>query len=213
MSDQTFNLSAEENRKVIEKVGLIKTRRALEEVCAKTDPQEDYRAVLDRAYELGFVANNDGSVDFPDPVIIGDTAFDYIIDVDNITNPERDDLPVTVGEEERSTTIGGGTDGSDFSVASIDTSRWGSSYYWLSASNVPQNVYHASNTYTSGIYNRYNIRHLFHGNRATRARTSFWFQTELQGNGYWAWTDWRYARSTGSWVRDMHCRRAQFEAL
>lgn len=86
--------SEELTLKVTESVGAEKCRRALQEVADDMEEAEDYRPLLDRAYEIGYRPSWDGTVDFCPKgqalgLVLGGMPQASIIDVDSAMSDEE----------------------------------------------------------------------------------------------------------------------------
>ncbi|WP_300345518.1 hypothetical protein [Nesterenkonia sp.] len=82
------------NLQVAEEKGHEKCRRALQEVADTLDAAEDYRPLLDRAYEIGYEPSWDGGVSFdfkdaPFGIVIGGMPVASLTDVENALSDEE----------------------------------------------------------------------------------------------------------------------------
>lgn len=164
--------------------------------------------ILERAYDLGFVANENGTVDFPDPIVFGDEPIHYIIDLNKVTpSAEADHHSGPPTEDDAST---------DDALGIAPMLIHQNNYSWANASNTILRrfgppTYHPP--FTSGFVNQDGVRRIGKGSHTlgSPCRTNYWYVIDQQGNGYWEWSQWRAAGSTGIFSRNVTARRAQVE--
>ncbi|MDZ5077855.1 hypothetical protein [Nesterenkonia sp. HG001] len=203
------------NRAIIESSAREKILRALSEVAEKLDPQDDWRPLLDRAYELGYRPDWDGSVDFNTGVLVGGSPIHTIIDVEEALN-EDDALALghidlatyELGKRISGEPTPGATTESDANLSQTSlasTSSTSAIYGWTrstSGSDFEQGAWQVA--YTDTYYRTRTIRR--HGIRwgnagGGRGGRAYWEYTGA-GHNSRQWSKWRLetGSSTTSWA-------------
>ena len=208
----------QEAQRILEEVGHHKVRRALTEVASRLDPEESYRPLLDRAYELGFRAQWDGGVALNTPVQIGNAPGDVyeVIDVDQALT---DDEALALGHIDLDTYQGGRSSlevgreadlaveqEADASATKMIGSQvqadedvfWNYGWATLSGAGFNKGVW----AWTQGIYNTGNVTMRRHGVRG-RPRTANWggrcfYRPPNDTASYWS--RWRMNPEGWPWI-------------
>lgn len=209
------NHSLLENQISIERIGAEKSRSFLEEVSRDVRPQEHgLDPIVERALDMGFVANADGSVDFPDPLLIDGRRIDYIIDP-KLADVTEVDFQEDCAPAESSLPFGEQVDpsgldrtGEDVGVASSETmnpanSAW---YVWTTWTGTVLRRFHMRAPWTSTSSAVVGVRLIGFNRTAEIGQTEYY----ASGAG-WVWTQWRRGGSTGVFNNEVVARRARAE--
>jgi len=200
------------NREIRDNVGREKVQRAIDEVAATLDVEDEYWSLIDRLYEIGYRCDIDGGIDLPTQVSIGGLPADYIIDTKSAMSVGQalelgylspDEVP-DLDADERESEITGDED-------SVGVARAISAYEWRNVNGLYIRGF-SRQTATHYPGSTRNVRRLnVNTYDSMIARTYYQNQGSSSDPDYfrWHWSQWRRGYTVGVFANNVMASRAQ----